>query len=118
MAAWPNTLPKPTPSYGINPVDQTVRTEMEGGAPRVRRRTSARNDHVSVVWVMSDAQLAIFRAWFDDASQAAGGASWFTIHLAIGTTGLVSTTARFVNAYKVSHLNMLNWTVAADLEIR
>ena len=118
MAAWPATLPKPTPSYGIAPVDQTLRTEMEGGAARVRRRTSARNDHVSVVWVMSDAQLTIFRAWFDNAAQATGGASWFTINLAIGTTGLVSTTARFVGVYKVSHLNMLNWTVTADLEIR
>lgn len=118
MAAWPTSLPKPTLNYGISPVDQSVRTEMEGGAPRVRRRTAARNDHVSVVWVMTDAQLAIFRSWFDDASQAAGGASWFTINLAIGTTGLVATTARFVNAYKISALEALNWSVSADLEIR
>lgn len=118
MAAWPATLPKPTPSYGITPVDSSIRTEMESGAARVRRRTSARNDHISLQWVMTDAQLTIFRAWFDNASEAAGGASWFTINLAVGTTGLVSSTARFISGYKVSHLNVLNWTVTADLEVR
>ncbi len=39
-------------------------------------------------------------------------------NLAIGTTGLVATTARFVNAYKISALEALNWSVSADLEIR
>ena len=118
MATWPTTLPTVNTNYGLDPVDQTIRTEMESGAARTRRRTTARNDHVTVAWVMTDAQLAIFRAWFDNPSQAAGGASWFTIRLAIGTTGLVSCTARFISGYKVSHLTNLNWSVSANLEIR
>ena len=118
MATWPTTLPTVSTNYGIDPVDQTIRTEMESGAPRQRRRTTARNDHVTVAWVMTDAQLAIFRTWFESSSQAAGGASWFTIRLAVGTTGLVNCTARFIAGYKVAHLNDLNWSVSANLEIR
>jgi hypothetical protein len=38
--------------------------------------------------------------------------------LAVGTTGLVTCTARFIGGYKVAHLNDLNWSVSANLEIR
>ena len=117
MATWPTTLPTPIASgYAINPVDQTIRTQMEMGAARVRRRTSARNDSLNVAWVLSDAQLGIFRAWFD--GNAAGGASWFTIPLAIGTVGLVSVSARFSGGYTVAHIGGLNWKIAATLEVR
>lgn len=118
MATWPTTLPTVSTNYGIEPVDQSIRTEMESGAARTRRRTSARNDHATVAWVMTDGQLAIFRIWFENPAQAAGGASWFTIRLAVGTTGLVTCTARFIGGYKVAHLNDLNWSVSANLEIR
>lgn len=119
MATWPATLPKPqAPGYSLNPVDQTVRTDMEFGAARARRRTSARNDKVSVEWVLTDAQMAIFRTWFENAAEAAGGASWFTTSLAIGTTGIVSVEARFVGAFKSSGMPGLKWSVTAELEIR
>jgi len=119
MATFPATLPRPSASgYAVNPIDQTIRTDMEAGAARARRRTTTRNDKVNVLWVMTDAQLAIFRTWFDNAAEAVGGASWFTISLPIGTTGLVSCTARFVGAFKVDHIAGLNWSVTAELELR
>lgn len=120
MAAWPSTLPQPlAPGYGINPVDPALRTDMDVGAARVRRRTAARNDRVSVNWLFTDAQLTIFRAWFDDAATgAAGGAAWFTVSLAIGTGGVVPVAARFVGVYRVSHHGALIWSVTAELEVR
>lgn len=119
MATWPSTLPRPLASgYTIKPVDATLRTDMDAGAARSRRRTNARNDKVSVGWGMTDAQLAIFRTWFDNAAEAAGGAAWFTTSLAIGTTGIVSVEARFVGPFQVAHLDGLNWSVTAELEVR
>lgn len=119
MAAWPSTLPPPLASgYGINPVDPTIRTDMEVGAARVRRRTAARNDKVSVSWVMTDAQFAIFRVWYDDAAEAAGGAAWFSASLAVGTGGIVPLEARFSGAWKSAHLGALRWSVTAELEVR
>lgn len=120
MASWPTTLPGINLSgYSVAPVDQTVRTDMEGGAARARRRTTARNDKITPTWVMTDAQFAIFRAWFDNASTgAAGGSSWFTISAAIGSTGMTSVEARFIGPFKSAGVGALLWSVSAELEIR
>lgn len=119
MATWPATLPSPEKAgYQIAPASQVVRTEMETGAPRVRRRTAARNDVIAVRWKFTDAQLAAFRTWFDSSTDAAGGAAWFTIDLAIGDTGIESHEARFSGDWTADLLPGLNWSVSAKLEIR
>jgi hypothetical protein len=93
---------------------------MEVGAARQRRRTSARQDKVAVTWKFTDAQMTIFRAWFDDATNgAAGGSGWFTISLAVGATGLTSMSARFVGGELKADLHGgLNWLVSANLEVQ
>ena len=119
MSTWPATLPNPDAAgYAITPVDQTSRTDMEVGAARTRRRTSARNDKIDLSWRLRDAQLTIFRTWFDSATECAGGASWFTVNLAIGTGGLVAVQAKFVGPPKIAHLGGLNWSVTAKVEVR
>lgn len=119
MATWPATLPAPLlDGYGVNPAEQVVRSDMESGAPRARRRSTARNDHVPVNWRMTDAQFAIFRAWFDDDAEAAGGAAWFSISLPIGNGGFSTVEARFAAIYKSSALPGLNWQVNATLQVR
>lgn len=119
MATWPTTLPAPQLSgYQVAPVDPSIRTDMEFGAPRVRRRTLARNDRVQVSWTMTDAQFAAFRTWFDDDAEAAGGSAWFYITLAVGQTGTDSVEARFTGPYQASLLGGLNWSVSATLEVR
>lgn len=118
MATWPS-LPNPlVDGYTLSPVDQTVRTDMEVGSPRVRRRTSARNDQVDVNWRFTDAQMATFRTWFDSSDNCAGGASWFTIDLPIGATGMESHECRFIGAWQAQALPGLNWQVTAKLEVR
>lgn len=119
MASWPTTLPSPLLSgYGISPSDQVIRTEMEGGETRSRRRSSARKDSFPVSWKFTDAQMAIFRAWFDSPSYADGGNAWFTVYLATGDTGIDSVTARFNGAWQASMESGLHWNVSATLEVR
>jgi hypothetical protein len=121
MATWPSTLPSPSyDGYALSPVSQVIRTDMEVGAARQRRRTSARQDKVAVTWKFTDAQMTIFRAWFDDATNgAAGGSGWFTISLAVGATGLTSMFARFVGGeFKADLHGGLNWLVSANLEVQ
>jgi len=119
MATWPENLPPPTTDYGLTPVDPVVRTEMELGASRTRRRTKARNDRSTVVWNLTDAQMKIFRKWFDDDSTgAAGGAAWFTINLPIGTGGIVEVTAKFKKVFDSRMASKMAWKVSAELEIR
>lgn len=119
MATWSSSLPAPLVSgYQLSPVEQSLRTEMEFGAARSRRRSFTRNDRVNVSWQFTDAQMDIFRTWFDNASQAAGGSAWFSIVLPIGDTGATAQEARFVGIYRATLLPGLHWTVAATLEVR
>lgn len=120
MATWPATLPVPlVEGYQLNPGDQTIRTEMEVGAARVRRRTSARNDRVAAAWLLTEVQLDTLRDWFDNATTGiAGGAAWFTVALAVGTgTRQAAVEARFIGALQCAPAGPY-WRVSATLEVR
>jgi hypothetical protein len=91
---------------------------MEAGAARTRRITKARNDKVNLSWEFTDAQMAIFRTWYDNDAEAAGGSAWFSISLSIGNTGLTAEEARFVDEYKMDALHGLHWRVTAQVEVR
>lgn len=92
MRRWPDVLPTPSmPGFGLSPIDPALRTDMEVGAQRVRRTTFARNDLVDMAWVMSDAEFAAFRAWWNDEawsiageSESLAGWSWLNASRAIG----------------------------------
>jgi hypothetical protein len=119
MATWPSTLPAPLLAGNqLSPVAPSMRTDMEFGAARSRRQTKARDDHVGAAWNMSDAQMAIFRAWFDSDSEAAGGSAWFAITLRIGNTGATAQEARFIGIYQATQVGLYRWQVSAQLEVR
>lgn len=120
MAAWPTSLPIPSVAgYSLEAIDQTIRTDMEAGAARVRRRTVAQLDMIDVRWVFTISQMATFRTWHGDGSTgAAGGAAWFTIGLQTGDGGVATREARFVNAFSASLVSATVWEVTAKLEVR
>ena len=126
---WLTTLPAPRQTgYQVNPVDRTIRTQMDRGNARVRLRTSARVDEISCSIRVTNAQFILFRAWFDDANTgAAGGSGWFSVSLATGTnTGVVlsSQSARFVSGQDGPYQAALiqnsknDWIVSFKLEVR
>lgn len=119
MATWPATLPDPLlGGYGFTPLDQTIRTDMEVGSPRVRRRTNARVDTVSVSWTFTAAQMAEFRTFFDDNTTGlAGGVAWVTINLDVGEGAFQSCEARFIGPWQATR-NAQYWNVSARLEVR
>ncbi len=119
MANWPANLPNPLISeYGIEPVDPTIRTDMEKGAVRSRRRTAAKNDHFPAEWNMSNAQFVEFREWFDDPGGADGGAGWFQIDLLTGMDeDFVNVNARFFGIWQAVYVAHKRWHITAVLEI-
>lgn len=119
MATWDASLPKPLfDGYALAPADPVLRSDMEFGAARSRRRTFARDDKISVQWLFTDAQMATFRTWFDDSSQAAGGSAWFSIALAIGATGIDTVEAKFAGMWQSSLQPGMFWRVTAQLQVR
>lgn len=117
--AYPGTLPAPLiAGYEVDPIDQTVRTDMEAGAARVRRRTTVLQDKVQASWIFTNAQFTAFRTWFNDPNNGAGGAAWFTVNLMVGSGSLTSVTARFVGPFTAPMLDGFNWQVNAVLEVQ
>lgn len=119
MASFPSDLPAPLlEGYTLMPVDPSIRTDMEVGGQRVRRRTKARNDRVELSWCFTDAQMNTFRTWFeDDTTGISGGASWFDIKLNIGLGGATDEEARFAQMWKAQRDSQY-WKVSATVEIR
>ncbi|MES2664992.1 MAG: hypothetical protein V4712_02770 [Pseudomonadota bacterium] len=76
MRRWPYTLPgHMAPGFVPKPFGQSDRTDMEKGAPRVRRRTFARRYETALTWVMTDAEFAAFSAWYEGRAVSLAGAS-------------------------------------------
>lgn len=119
MPAYPDTLPAPLlDGYALSPVDPSIRTDMEVGGQRVRRRTRARNDRVDLSWCFTDAQMGDFRTWFDDETTGiSGGAAWFDMLIDVGQGGATIKEVRFASMWKAARQDKA-WKVTATLEVR
>lgn len=116
MIAWPETLPLPTvEGYGIQPGDAILRTKMEAGPARQRRRFTQVPSRVSVRWIMRRDQFALFEAWYR--WQAKEGGAWFEIEL-LGGLGLLTQEARFTRQFQAQLLGGTLWEIRSELEIR
>lgn len=116
MAAYPDTLPAPlVAGYEINPEDPNLRTQMDAGPDRTRRRFSTIPSRVPVKWRFTLVQLALFDAWHK--YTALDGSAWFTINLASGM-GISALEAKFSKPPKKVMLSGMSWEVSSELEVR
>lgn len=78
MATWPAGLSQCPllDGYGEAPQSQVVRTQMDAGPAKQRRRFTAATRNIPVRYLMTSAELNLFEQWFDD--DLAGGALPFT----------------------------------------
>ncbi len=108
----------PLPSvdgYTISPGEAVIRTDMESGAARSRRRFSQTPACVSVRWNLRPLTYAIFESWFKH--EILDGAEWFELPLLAGI-GMATTQARFTKAYQAKLVRRNQWEVSGELEIR
>lgn len=116
--SWPATLPLPAiAGYGLKPKPNVVRTEMEDGAARQRRRSTVTVDPITVQFELTAWQEMMFDAWLD--KRANGGATWFNITLLSGR-GLESYEARIKGGADRDDRprNGANWVATLTLEVR
>ena len=114
--SWPGTLPLPTiDGYAVHPGEAILRTEMEAGPARQRRRYTQVPSRISVRWILRRDQFALFEAWYR--WHAKEGGEWFTITL-LGGLGLVDHEARFTRQFNARIVNGTRWEVTSELEIR
>lgn len=111
----PWSIPIPNRAgYEVAPIDPCIRTDMEIGSPRTRRRTSARLDKLSVQWIFNASDMNSFRDWFND--DIAGGSAWFNLQVDAGF-GLETREAKFSGVWSASNPSGA-WVVTASLEVR
>ena len=113
---WPDRLPLPTiEGYGIQPGEAILRTEMEAGPARQRRRFTNVPSRITVRWVMRAEQFLLFESWYRWA--AAEGGAWFEIDL-LGGLGLLPQEARFTRQFEARPYRGRLWEVTSELEVR
>lgn len=116
MSAYPSTLPRPqVEGYGIEPDDPVIKTEMDGGNTRFRRRYTAFPSQITARWTFTQHEFAVFEAWHRHT--ILDGAAWFDVDLANGL-GISSHEAHFVGMWKSSALPGLGASVSATLMVR
>ena len=113
---FPTHLPYPTTDgYLIKPDEAIVRTDMEAGPARQRRRYTQTPSKISVRWIMNREQFSLFESWYR--FYAKEGAEWFVITL-LGGLGMLEQEARFTKQFDAKLLKGVLWEITSELEIR
>lgn len=74
MPTWPAELPQSpqVAGYSESPQSQVLRTQMDAGPAKTRRRFTAATRTIPVRYQLTAEQVAVFEAWFENV--IAGGA--------------------------------------------
>ena len=113
---WPKNLPLPSvEGYGLSPQDSVLRTDMESGPARQRRRFRQTPTRITVRWLFTAYEFALFEAWYK--FHADEGGQWFEITL-LGGLGLLPHEARFTRQFEASLVAGVFWEVRSELEVR
>lgn len=107
MATWPSNLPVTLDNYSETPPDRIIRSSMEVGPQKMRRRSSAQVRKVSLSLMLTDAQLVTLNTFYDTNDALA----FDFIDLRTNT----AVRARFAGVPKYNKDDYL-WSVSVELE--
>lgn len=118
MANWPTTLPLPMlDGYSVSPQAAVIRTQVEGGPARYRRRFSDAPEDITANVLLTAAQMVIFRAFYRDDIHM--GADWFAMNgLDIGNGYTINSEVHMVGQYSAVKVDAKKWKVSFKLEVR
>lgn len=114
---FPAELPLPLRSgYDVNHASPLMRTELQSGRARQRRRYTSVPSLASVSWNFDQSQAQVFEAWFR--WNLSDGTEWFNVTLRT-PLGLMPYECRFADMYAGPQLVGIDrWQVSATLEVR
>lgn len=114
---YPPSLPLPLRNgYGANTASPLMRTEMQSGRARQRRKFTNVPVFAGVSWILTRPQAMIFESWFKNT--LVDGAEWFTIKLRL-PIGFKDFECRFVDIPQGPELVGIElWRYTADLELK
>lgn len=102
--------------YAFQAVSPMLRSEMQSGRARQRRKFTSVPTMASVSWLLSDVQAQTFEGWFEDSLKS--GSEWFECPLKT-PEGINDYVARFTDIYQGPALvGRSHWKFTAELELR
>ena len=114
LAAWPDLLPNPLASgYSYQAQAPFIRTNMDSGLARQRRRFTRIPSTVSVSWIFTQEQLALFEGFVH--YDISDGSDWFAAKIANGQE-LRSVKARMTAAPKIDLIEPGIWHASVQME--
>ena len=115
MATWDASLPQSplNRGYSEESPDNLIRTNMDTGADKVRRRTTSGVRKYKMSFLMSKAQVATLETFYHTTTN--GGADKFTFD--DPRTGVTSANYRFTGSPKYSSMNGDFYQVAIGMEL-
>lgn len=114
---YPSQLPTPLrEGYGLNTTSPLMRTKMDSGRSRQRRKFKNVPVIISAAWLLNTPQAQIFESFYRD--EISDGAQWFICKLQT-PYGLQNYDVRFVDIYSGPTLvGLSSWRYTAQIEIR
>lgn len=115
MIKFPAILPAPSQEFSITPDTNMVRTNMESGRTRQRKKNTQRFYSAQVTWQFDDMEFSAFKGFLY--YEAQDGASWFEANLFTGES-LTLHKMRLVNGqYTASYTTWGGWAVSATVDL-
>lgn len=116
MVEYPVGLPKPLIDYGLNIANGIVRTQMDAGNARQRRRFSQTYQQATVEWVLDDSQFQLFEGFFYHLANGAN--DWFLMNCTITGGDTKLHTCRIVDGkLSAKRQSGRHWRVSANVDI-
>lgn len=117
METWPNKLPLPAINFGINTSSNSIRTTMDSGVIRQRRRFTVEQVFAQATWELSDKAMTILIAFLKYKVNLGNDSFFMDLPLG-GQEGAVTHVVRFVEGkFTQQYSEGGFWDVAAELEI-
>lgn len=115
MIEFPTELPRPSQDYSVGIENSSLRTKMDSGRIRQRRRFTNSQNFISVKWDLTDEEFQLFESFAFHALD--GGTSWFQTEILTGG-GIVTHNVRIQEGkYKASYKGFMGWVVTATLDV-
>lgn len=116
LPIWPSVFPAPSNNYKVVRVPQVIRSQMDTGLTRTRKRFSINIKTVDLTWEMTDEEFGYFEAWMENYG-VSDGAAWFYMDLALGDE-MQQTKVRLIGSFSSDWSSAgFYWNVSAKLEV-
>lgn len=118
MFTWPeNIVPLPAADFAAENESSVIRSKMETGRFRQRRRFTAEHETARLTFDLTDNEYSMFKAIWK--YKLLNGSNWFTIRLPVGDGNtLTLVEVRFIANYRANHAPFANWSVSAPIEFK